>query len=118
MAAALIANKPEFVKLFLEQGVQLKEFVTWDTLIYLYENMATSSVFHGKLQKVLLEEKEHAAISKMPRIQLHHVSQVLRELLGDFTHQLYPKLKNSEKHHLPIVLPQNKVLCIFMLTTP
>ncbi|KAM3835803.1 LOW QUALITY PROTEIN: transient receptor potential cation channel subfamily M member 2 [Vipera latastei] len=109
MAAALIANKPEFVKLFLEQGVQLKEFVTWDTLIYLYENMATSSVFHGKLQKVLLEEKEHAAISKMPRIQLHHVSQVLRELLGDFTQQLYPKLKNSEKHHLPIVLPQNKV---------
>ncbi|KAK9401047.1 transient receptor potential cation channel subfamily M member 2 [Crotalus adamanteus] len=109
MAAALIANKPEFVKLFLEQGIQLKEFVTWDTLIYLYENMATSSVFHGKLQKVLLEEKEHAAISKMPRIQLHHVSQVLRELLGDFTHQLYPKLNNSEKHHLPIVLPQNKV---------
>ncbi|ETE66218.1 Transient receptor potential cation channel subfamily M member 2, partial [Ophiophagus hannah] len=109
MAAALIANKPEFVKLFLEQGIQLKEFVTWDTLLYLYENMATSSVFHGKLQKVLLEEKERAAISKMPRIQLHHVSQVLRELLGDFTQQLYPKLKNTEKHHLPIPMPQNKV---------
>ncbi|XP_026523525.1 transient receptor potential cation channel subfamily M member 2 [Notechis scutatus] len=109
MAAALIANKPEFVKLFLEQGIQLKEFVTWDTLLYLYENMATSSVFHGKLQKVLLEEKERAAISKMPRIQLHHVSQVLRELLGDFTQQLYPKLKNTEKHHLPIPVPQNKV---------
>uniref|UniRef100_A0A670ZX39 Transient receptor potential cation channel subfamily M member 2 n=1 Tax=Pseudonaja textilis TaxID=8673 RepID=A0A670ZX39_PSETE len=109
MAAALIANKPEFVKLFLEQGIQLKEFVTWDTLLYLYENMAPSSVFHGKLQKVLLEEKERAAISKMPRIQLHHVSQVLRELLGDFTQHLYPKLKNTEKHHLPIPVPQNKV---------
>ncbi|XP_025027088.1 transient receptor potential cation channel subfamily M member 2 [Python bivittatus] len=109
MAAALIANKPVFVKLFLEQGVQLKEFVTWDTLIYLYENMATSSVFHGKLQKVLLEEKECAAFTKMPRIQLHHVSQVLRELLGDFTQQLYPKLKNTEKHHLPVPVPYNKV---------
>uniref|UniRef100_A0A8C6XHV8 Transient receptor potential cation channel subfamily M member 2 n=1 Tax=Naja naja TaxID=35670 RepID=A0A8C6XHV8_NAJNA len=118
MTSALIANKPEFVKLFLEQGIQLKEFVTWDTLLYLYENMATSSVFHGKLQKVLLEEKERAAISKMPRIQLHHVSQVLRELLGDFTQQLYPKLKNTEKHHLPIPVPQNKVLCIFMLAIP
>ncbi|CAM9306625.1 unnamed protein product [Bubo scandiacus] len=37
MAAALISNKPEFVKLFLEQGVRLKEFVTWDTLVYLYD---------------------------------------------------------------------------------
>uniref|UniRef100_A0A8C8SGT9 Transient receptor potential cation channel subfamily M member 2 n=1 Tax=Pelusios castaneus TaxID=367368 RepID=A0A8C8SGT9_9SAUR len=51
MTAALLANKPEFVKLFLEQGVRLKEFVTWDTLIYLYENLAPSSLFHGKLQK-------------------------------------------------------------------
>uniref|UniRef100_A0A8C3TC93 Transient receptor potential cation channel subfamily M member 2 n=1 Tax=Chelydra serpentina TaxID=8475 RepID=A0A8C3TC93_CHESE len=58
MAAALIANKPDFVKLFLEQGVRLKEFVTWDTLIYLYENIVPSSLFHGKLQKVLVEEKD------------------------------------------------------------
>uniref|UniRef100_A0A8C0AMW0 Transient receptor potential cation channel subfamily M member 2 n=1 Tax=Buteo japonicus TaxID=224669 RepID=A0A8C0AMW0_9AVES len=79
MAAALISNKPEFVKLFLEQGVRLKEFVTWDTLVYLYDNMAPSCLFHSKLQKVLLEEREHTAGSKMPRIQLHHVSQVLRE---------------------------------------
>uniref|UniRef100_A0A8C9PTY9 Transient receptor potential cation channel subfamily M member 2 n=1 Tax=Spermophilus dauricus TaxID=99837 RepID=A0A8C9PTY9_SPEDA len=35
MTAALISNKPEFVKLFLENGVRLKEFVTWDTLLYL-----------------------------------------------------------------------------------
>uniref|UniRef100_A0A674IWQ8 Transient receptor potential cation channel subfamily M member 2 n=1 Tax=Terrapene triunguis TaxID=2587831 RepID=A0A674IWQ8_9SAUR len=83
MAAALIANKPDFVKLFLEQGVRLKEFVTWDTLIYLYENMAPSSLFHGKLQKVLVEEKERSAFSKVPGIQLHHVSQVLRELLDN-----------------------------------
>uniref|UniRef100_A0A8D0EZ90 Transient receptor potential cation channel subfamily M member 2 n=1 Tax=Strix occidentalis caurina TaxID=311401 RepID=A0A8D0EZ90_STROC len=85
MAAALISNKPEFVKLFLEQGVRLKEFVTWDTLVYLYDNMAPSCLFHSKLQKVLLEEREHAAGSKMPRVQLHHVSQVLRDLLVTFT---------------------------------
>uniref|UniRef100_A0A8D2JAJ1 Transient receptor potential cation channel subfamily M member 2 n=1 Tax=Varanus komodoensis TaxID=61221 RepID=A0A8D2JAJ1_VARKO len=109
MAAALITNKPEFVKLFLEQGVHLKEFVTWDTLIYLYENMAVSSTFHGKLQKVLLEEKEGSAFSKVPRVQLHHVSQVLRELLGDFTQQLYPKPKTSERHRLSIAVPHIKL---------
>ncbi|XP_042315429.1 transient receptor potential cation channel subfamily M member 2 isoform X2 [Sceloporus undulatus] len=109
MAAALIGNKPDFVKLFLEQGVRLKEFVTWDTLIYLYENTASSSVFHGKLQKVLLEEKECSAFSKVPKIQLHHVSQVLRELLGDFTQQLYPKPKNTERHRLSIAVPHIKL---------
>uniref|UniRef100_A0A8C6YRI5 Transient receptor potential cation channel subfamily M member 2 n=1 Tax=Nothoprocta perdicaria TaxID=30464 RepID=A0A8C6YRI5_NOTPE len=67
MAAALISNKPEFVKLFLEQGVRLKEFVTWDVLVYLYDNIAPSCLFHSKLQKVLLEEKEHTAGSKILR---------------------------------------------------
>lgn len=109
MAAALISNKPEFVKLFLEQGVRLKEFVTWDTLVYLYDNMAPSCLFHSKLQKVLLEEKERTAGSKMPRIQLHHVSQVLRELLGCSTQPLYPKPKHTERPRLSIPVPHIKL---------
>ncbi|NXV22823.1 TRPM2 protein, partial [Cepphus grylle] len=109
MAAALISNKPEFVKLFLEQGVHLKEFVTWDTLVYLYDNMAPSCLFHSKLQKVLLEEREHTAGSKMPRIQLHHVSQVLRELLGCSTQPLYPKPKHTERPRLSIPVPHIKL---------
>lgn len=109
MAAALISNKPEFVKLFLEQGVRLKEFVTWDTLVYLYDNMAPSCLFHSKLQKVLLEEREHTAGSKMPRIQLHHVSQVLRELLGCSTQPLYPKPKHTERPRLSIPVPHIKL---------
>uniref|UniRef100_A0A667GXH6 Transient receptor potential cation channel subfamily M member 2 n=1 Tax=Lynx canadensis TaxID=61383 RepID=A0A667GXH6_LYNCA len=52
MTAALISNKPEFVKLFLENGVRLKELVTWDTLLYLYQNLDPSCLFHSKLQKV------------------------------------------------------------------
>ncbi|XP_075363846.1 transient receptor potential cation channel subfamily M member 2 isoform X4 [Mycteria americana] len=109
MAAALISNKPEFVKLFLEQGVRLKEFVTWDTLVYLYDNMAPSCVFHSKLQKVLLDEREHTAGSKMPRIQLHHVSQVLRELLGCSTQPLYPKPKHIDRPRLSIPVPHIKL---------
>uniref|UniRef100_A0A8P0NR09 Transient receptor potential cation channel subfamily M member 2 n=1 Tax=Canis lupus familiaris TaxID=9615 RepID=A0A8P0NR09_CANLF len=58
MMAALISNKPEFVKLFLENGVRLKEFVTWDTLLHLYQHLDPSCLFHSKLQKVLAEEPE------------------------------------------------------------
>lgn len=109
MAAALISNKPEFVKLFLEQGVRLKDFVTWDTLVYLYDNLAPSCLFHSKLQKVLLEEREHTAGSKVPRLQMHHVSQVLRELLGCSTAPLYPKPKHTERPRLSIPVPHIKL---------
>lgn len=109
MAAALISNKPEFVKLFLEQGVRLKDFVTWDTLVYLYDNLAPSCLFHSKLQKVLLEEREHTAGSKTPRLQMHHVSQVLRELLGCSTQPLYPKPKHTERSRLSIPVPHIKL---------
>lgn len=101
MAAALISNKPEFVKLFLENGVQLKEFVTWDALLYLYENLAPSCLFHCKLQKVLAEEPEHlASVPTAPRLQMCHVAQVLRQLLGDFTQPLYPQPRHSGHPHL------------------
>ncbi|XP_057553816.1 transient receptor potential cation channel subfamily M member 2 isoform X2 [Hippopotamus amphibius kiboko] len=105
VTAALIANKPEFVKLFLESGVQLKEFVTWDTLVYLYENLEPTCLFHYKLHKVLAEEPEQPA----PRVQMHHVAQVLRELLGDFTQPLYPQPRSSDCPHLLLPMPNFKL---------
>ncbi|XP_045396755.1 transient receptor potential cation channel subfamily M member 2 isoform X2 [Lemur catta] len=104
MTAALISNKPEFVKLFLENGVRLKEFVTWDTLLYLYENLEPSCLFHSKLQKVLAEEPERPAC-----LQMHHVAQVLRELLGDFTQPLYPRPRHSDRPRLSLPVPHIKL---------
>ncbi|XP_054180808.1 transient receptor potential cation channel subfamily M member 2 isoform X2 [Homo sapiens] len=110
MTAALISNKPEFVKLFLENGVQLKEFVTWDTLLYLYENLDPSCLFHSKLQKVLVEEPERPACAPAaPRLQMHHVAQVLRELLGDFTQPLYPRPRHNDRLRLLLPVPHVKL---------
>ncbi|KAF6122339.1 transient receptor potential cation channel subfamily M member 2 [Phyllostomus discolor] len=91
MTAALISNKPEFVKLFLENGLRLKEFVTWDTLLYLYKNLDPSCLFHCKLQK------------------MHHVAQVLRELLGDFTQPLYPRPRSSDRPRLLLPVPHIRI---------
>ncbi|XP_035953132.1 transient receptor potential cation channel subfamily M member 2 isoform X1 [Halichoerus grypus] len=103
MMAALISNKPEFVKLFLENGVRLKEFVTWDTLLSLYRHLDPSCLFHSKLQKVLAEEPT------APRVQMHHVAQVLRELLGDFTQPLYPRPRTGDRPHLLLPVPNIKL---------
>ncbi|KAF7473945.1 Hypothetical predicted protein [Marmota monax] len=107
MTAALISNKPEFVKLFLENGVRLKEFVTWDTLLYLYENLEPSCLFHCKLHKVLAEER--LACAPAARLQMHHVAQVLRELLGDSTQPLYPRPRHSDRPRLSLPVPHIKL---------
>ncbi|MEE6490342.1 hypothetical protein FKM82_015849 [Ascaphus truei] len=109
MTAALIGNKPDFVKLFLEHGVQLEDYATQETLINLYNNTDPSCLFHSKLAKCIEEEKLRFESSKASKIQLHHVSQVLRELLGDFTKNLYPKPKNTERHRLSIAVPHIKI---------
>ncbi|XP_045357135.1 transient receptor potential cation channel subfamily M member 2 isoform X3 [Leopardus geoffroyi] len=110
MTAALISNKPEFVKLFLENGVQLKELVTWDTLLYLYQNLDPSCLFHSKLQKVLAEEPERPVCAPpAPRVQMHHVAQVLRELLGDFTQPLYPRPRTGDRPRLLLPVPNIKL---------
>ncbi|XP_045857855.1 transient receptor potential cation channel subfamily M member 2 isoform X2 [Meles meles] len=110
MLAALISNKPEFVKLFLENGVRLKEFVTWDTLLSLYQHLEPSCLFRSKLQKVLAEEPERpAGASPVPRVQMHHVAQVLRELLGDFTQPLYPRPRTGDRPRLLLPVPNVKL---------
>nr|XP_044606849.1 transient receptor potential cation channel subfamily M member 2 isoform X2 [Equus asinus] len=110
MTAALISNKPEFVKLFLEHGVRLKELVTWDSLLYLYKNLDPSCLFHCKLQKVLAEEPERLACAPAaPRVQMHHVAQVLRELLGDSTQLLYPRPQTSDRPRLTLPVPHIKL---------
>ncbi|XP_069886906.1 transient receptor potential cation channel subfamily M member 2 isoform X1 [Dipodomys merriami] len=110
MTAALISNKPEFVKLFLENGVRLKEFVTWDTLLYLYANLEPSCLFHYKLHKVLAEEPERPACAPRPaRVHMHHVAQVLRELLGDSTQPLYPRPRHGDRPRLSLPVPHIKL---------
>ncbi|KAB0359104.1 hypothetical protein FD754_003260 [Muntiacus muntjak] len=104
MVAALITNKPEFVRLFLENGVQLKEFVSQATLFYLYQNLEPTCLFHYKLHKVLAGEPERLD----PSVLLYHVAQVLRELLGDSTQPLYSRPRSSDRQRL-LPVPSIKI---------
>ncbi|XP_069589865.1 transient receptor potential cation channel subfamily M member 2 [Ranitomeya imitator] len=109
MTAALIHNKPDFVKLFLEHGVRLEEYATQETMINLYNNTDPSCLFHSKLAKIIEDERFRLQFRKSSKLRLHHVSQVLRELLGDFTKHLYPKPKSTERPRLSIAVPHIKI---------
>ncbi|XP_069495749.1 transient receptor potential cation channel subfamily M member 2-like [Ambystoma mexicanum] len=101
MTIALIDNKPDFVRLFLDHGVSLKEFLTWDALKLLYNNMEPSSPVYSKLEKLLAEEEQLPQPKGRSDIQLHHVARVIKELLGEFTELLYPNFKSSRSSIVP-----------------
>ncbi|XP_053312744.1 transient receptor potential cation channel subfamily M member 2-like [Spea bombifrons] len=95
---SLIDNKPSFVRLFLERGITLSEFLSWETLTYLYNNTEQPSLIHSKLgRQVALDGSRD--FRELP-IQLHHVSRVLQELLGDFTDPLYPETRSRRARAL------------------
>ncbi|KAL0985692.1 hypothetical protein UPYG_G00160580 [Umbra pygmaea] len=87
MVSALLANKPEFVRLFLENGVCLEEFLQEEsTLCHLYSQLPTTCFFLRCLAKRI--QTETGAAHKNISLQL--VSDEVRHLLGSFTQPLYP----------------------------
>ncbi|XP_018427320.1 PREDICTED: transient receptor potential cation channel subfamily M member 2-like [Nanorana parkeri] len=93
LTLSFIEDKPSFVRLFLERGVSLSEYLTWETLTNLYNNTDPSSSIHSKLERhATVEGSKEVVVSS---IELHHVSRVLQELLGDLTEPLYPEAKRK-----------------------
>uniref|UniRef100_A0A674A5H8 Transient receptor potential cation channel, subfamily M, member 2 n=1 Tax=Salmo trutta TaxID=8032 RepID=A0A674A5H8_SALTR len=82
MFSALLGHKPQFVRLLLENGVCLKEFLgDQTTLCDLYTQLPTSCFFLQNLSP-------RGAAGRT--ISLSHVSDEIRHLLGSFTQPLYP----------------------------
>uniref|UniRef100_A0A8C5PEN0 Ion transport domain-containing protein n=1 Tax=Leptobrachium leishanense TaxID=445787 RepID=A0A8C5PEN0_9ANUR len=92
LMVSLIEDKPSFVKLFLDRGVTLTEFVTSDHLTHLYNSTDQHSLIHSKLEREA--SLDPSLSSKDCYILLRHVSSVLQELLGDSTEPLYPEKRS------------------------
>ncbi|XP_072257010.1 transient receptor potential cation channel subfamily M member 2-like [Pyxicephalus adspersus] len=98
LTLSLIEDKPSFVRLFLDRGVSLADYLTGDTLTYLYNNTDPSSLIHSKLERyATIEGSKEVAVST---IELYHVSRVLQELLGDLTEPLYPEAKHKRMRNI------------------
>lgn len=83
MFLALVGNKPQFVRLLLENGASLREFLREDaTLCELYRQLPPC-LFREKLPKCSDD------------ISLTHVSMEVKRLLGRFTMLLYANAQQN-----------------------
>ncbi|XP_055084911.1 transient receptor potential cation channel subfamily M member 5 isoform X2 [Periophthalmus magnuspinnatus] len=105
MMDALINDKPDFVRLFVDNGVNLGEFLTYGRLQELYWSIPEKSLLYNLLLKKY-EEKQlllgaartkgppvyHPADQIKPRFTLLEVAKVLKDFLHDSCKGFYQKV--------------------------
>uniref|UniRef100_A0A8C9SF99 Transient receptor potential cation channel subfamily M member 4 n=1 Tax=Scleropages formosus TaxID=113540 RepID=A0A8C9SF99_SCLFO len=82
MTDALVNDKPQFVRLFTENGLNILEYLTYGRLETLYRSLSDSSLIYTLLQRHLSERL--SVSSSAPS-----VSQVLLDLAGDMCQPFY-----------------------------
>lgn len=96
---ALVGNKPEFVRLFVDSGADVGAFLTYGRLQQLYRSVSPKSLLFDLLQRKLdegrltlaglgaPEARGHPA--GPPAFSLHEVSRLLKDFLHDACRGLY-----------------------------
>ncbi|XP_013369803.1 PREDICTED: transient receptor potential cation channel subfamily M member 5 isoform X2 [Chinchilla lanigera] len=99
MMDALVSNKPEFVRLFVDNGADMADFLTYGRLQQLYRTVAPKSLLFRLLQRKLEEgrlalaglgaQQSRELPTGSPAFSLHEVSRVLKDFLQDACRGLY-----------------------------
>uniref|UniRef100_A0A2K6EV09 Transient receptor potential cation channel subfamily M member 5 n=1 Tax=Propithecus coquereli TaxID=379532 RepID=A0A2K6EV09_PROCO len=99
MMDALVSNKPEFVRLFVDNGADVADFLTYGRLQQLYRSVAPKSLLFDLLQRKHEEARRTLAglgtqpprepPAGPPAFSLHEVSRVLKDFLRDACRGLY-----------------------------
>uniref|UniRef100_H3A629 Transient receptor potential cation channel subfamily M member 5 n=1 Tax=Latimeria chalumnae TaxID=7897 RepID=H3A629_LATCH len=93
MVDALVNDKPDFVKLFIDNGMNMHDFLTYGRLQELYCSISQKCLLYELLMKKLEEHRLTLAglnsqphkdvLDKKPRFTLNEVSKVLKDFLHD-----------------------------------
>ncbi|XP_007947524.1 transient receptor potential cation channel subfamily M member 5 [Orycteropus afer afer] len=96
---ALVNDKPEFVRLFVDSGASVADFLTYGRLQQLYRAAAPKSLLFGLLQRKHEEgrltlagpgtQQSREPPTAPPAFSLHDVARVLKDLLHDACRGLY-----------------------------
>ncbi|CAB1338910.1 unnamed protein product [Coregonus sp. 'balchen'] len=112
MMDALVNDKPDFVRLFVDNGVCLGKFLTYGRLQELYCSVSEKSLLHLLLLKKHQEKQLLLKAARTPgpphdhhkaepgdrkaRFTLHEVSKVLKDFLHDSCKGFYQKLPTEK----------------------
>ncbi|XP_060795385.1 transient receptor potential cation channel subfamily M member 4-like isoform X2 [Neoarius graeffei] len=106
MTDALVNNKPQFVRLFTENGLNIVDYLTYGRLEELYRSISEGCLAYTLLQRYLAERLGTISLgtsrsvasfanqtsSPVKQLTLYEVSRVLQYLLDDVCQPFYYKL--------------------------
>ncbi|KAI4872622.1 hypothetical protein NFI96_024586 [Prochilodus magdalenae] len=102
MMDALVNDKPQFVRLFIENGLNVPKFTTYEYLEKLYQSLAYNTLAYSLLHKQITERHSPATLHSptseclnrnhtdtLKLISLYEVSQLLSEIFGGLCKPFY-----------------------------
>ncbi|XP_055470654.1 transient receptor potential cation channel subfamily M member 5 [Psammomys obesus] len=111
MTDALVSNKPDFVRLFVDSGADMAEFLTYGRLQQLYHSVSPKSLLFELLQRKHEEgrltlaglgaQQARELPIGMPAFSLHEVSRVLKDFLHDACRGFYQDGRRMEERGPP-----------------
>lgn len=100
MFSSLVGQKPDFVRLLLENGVSLGGVLAPEgTLCDLYNNLPSCFFLSQMARRVHVQNRNgpqglfvrgRTMLERGARISMSHVADEVRHLLGSFTERIYP----------------------------
>ncbi|XP_005064199.2 transient receptor potential cation channel subfamily M member 5 isoform X1 [Mesocricetus auratus] len=111
MMDALVSNKPDFVRLFVDSGADMAEFLTYGRLQQLYHSVSPKSLLFELLQRKHEEgrltlaglgaQQARELPIGLPAFSLHEVSRVLKDFLHDACRGFYQDGRRMEERGPP-----------------
>uniref|UniRef100_A0A8C1A2E9 Histidine rich calcium binding protein n=1 Tax=Cyprinus carpio carpio TaxID=630221 RepID=A0A8C1A2E9_CYPCA len=95
MTDALENDKPQFVRLFIDNGLNIVNYLTYSRLEGLYDSISKTSQV-GMLLQHFLEERINESNGQTCHVSLYEVSLLLENLLGEVCQPFYRYLLKVE----------------------
>ncbi|CAI5790020.1 transient receptor potential cation channel subfamily M member 4 [Podarcis lilfordi] len=99
MHDALVGDRPALVRLFVENGLDIGQFLTWGKLEQLYAGTPSGTLLHQLLERRQVAGPEPTSPAEyllldrsLPEYQLPQVAHILHDLLGDVCAPFYDGL--------------------------
>ncbi|XP_072374998.1 transient receptor potential cation channel subfamily M member 5 [Scyliorhinus torazame] len=107
MMDALVNDKPEFVRLFIDNGMNMYDFLNYGRLQELYCSIPQKCLLYELLLKKLEEQRltitgmnpnlHRDSLEKKPKFTLYEVSKVLKDFLHDACKGIFQEYNPSRK---------------------